>query len=220
MVAVMEGARMDAAEKPSVETLMEQYRPHALRVARRAWRLLPRRIPWDDIEAAAMEGLWRAAVKWEPEKGRFLTFMPWKVRSAIGDWMRRQDHAPRLMRQRGEAPVQQSLDASLFSGNGRANSRYRNVSRGRAVALGETIPDPRPPLVRSLAARDLIRRACEFLSPVERQVLLCYWLDGLTLAEIGLSLGLSGSRISQMHAAILETLRRASLRFWEEGYEV
>lgn len=55
------------------------------------------------------------------------------------------------------------------------------------------------------------------LNREERLVLVLYYYEGLTMAEIGLVLNLSESRVSQIHKDVIERLRR---RFNDEGVEM
>jgi len=53
--------------------------------------------------------------------------------------------------------------------------------------------------------KDLITRG---LSRAERLIIILYYFEEMTMKEIGETLDLSESRVSQMHSAILERLRR------------
>jgi len=55
------------------------------------------------------------------------------------------------------------------------------------------------------------------LNREERLVLVLYYTEGLTMAEIGLVLDLSESRVSQIHKDVIDRLRR---RFKEEAAEL
>jgi RNA polymerase sigma factor for flagellar operon FliA len=55
------------------------------------------------------------------------------------------------------------------------------------------------------------------LNREERLVLVLYYYEGLTMAEIGIVLNLSESRVSQIHKDVIERLRR---RFSDEGMEM
>ena len=55
------------------------------------------------------------------------------------------------------------------------------------------------------------------LSREERLVLVLYYTEGLTMAEIGLVLDLSESRVSQIHKDVIHRLRR---RFRDEATEM
>ena len=53
---------------------------------------------------------------------------------------------------------------------------------------------------------DLIRLVTKGLSQNERLVILLYYYERLTMKEIGETLGLSESRVSQMHSTIIDRL--------------
>ena len=48
------------------------------------------------------------------------------------------------------------------------------------------------------------------LSSVEQLILKLYYHEGMTMKEIGTTLDLSESRVSQMHSAIIEQLKRTT----------
>jgi RNA polymerase sigma factor for flagellar operon FliA len=45
------------------------------------------------------------------------------------------------------------------------------------------------------------------LTPTERLILILYYYEEMTMKEIGVTLDLSESRVSQMHSAIVDRLR-------------
>ena len=53
----------------------------------------------------------------------------------------------------------------------------------------------------------MLARAIERLGEREKIVLVLYYYEGMTLAEIGRILGVTESRISQMHTAAMLRLR-------------
>lgn len=55
--------------------------------------------------------------------------------------------------------------------------------------------------------KDLKRLITEGLSRAERLIVVLYYYEQMTMREIGLSLDLSESRVSQMHASILDRMR-------------
>jgi RNA polymerase sigma factor for flagellar operon FliA len=57
--------------------------------------------------------------------------------------------------------------------------------------------------------RDLRAMLGRFLDSTEQLVLVLYYFEGMTMKEIGTTLDLSESRVSQMHSAILDRLRRS-----------
>ena len=83
--------------------------------------------------------------------------------------------------------------------------------RPGGVSLGDTLGDERTlDPAGSLEAAEtkfLLARAIECLGERERIVVVLYYYEGMTLAEIGRVLGVTESRISQMHTAAMVRLR-------------
>lgn len=90
---------------------------------------------------------------------------------------------------------------------------------GRDVRDGDLVEDPRAahpatPIQKQLL-KDLLTKG---LSTTERQVIILYYYEQMTMREIGATLNLSESRVSQMHSAIVDRLRtRLSGRETEFG---
>ena len=83
--------------------------------------------------------------------------------------------------------------------------------RPGAVSLGDTLGDERcEDPAGSVEAQEttyLLARAIEQLSERERMVVVLYYYEGMTLAQIGRMLGVTESRVSQMHTAAMGRLR-------------
>jgi len=83
--------------------------------------------------------------------------------------------------------------------------------RGDSVSLGDTLEDERTPdPAGSFETREtkyLLARAIEQLGEREKIVLVLYYYENMTLGEIGRVLGVTESRISQMHSAAMVRLR-------------
>jgi RNA polymerase sigma factor FliA len=85
--------------------------------------------------------------------------------------------------------------------------------RGDSLSLIDTLEDqgavdPQGN-VEAAETKVLLARAIERLGEREKIVLVLYYYEGMTLAEIGRVLGVTESRISQMHTAAMVRLRRA-----------
>jgi RNA polymerase sigma factor for flagellar operon FliA len=78
-------------------------------------------------------------------------------------------------------------------------------------SLGDTLGDDRcvdpAGAVDAAETKYLLARAVEQLAERERIVVVLYYYEGMTLAEIGRVLGVTESRISQMHTAAMLRLR-------------
>lgn len=85
-----------------------------------------------------------------------------------------------------------------------------------AVQLGELIADPNSPdPFEHVAIRDIRQRLAEALDLLpdrEKIIISLYYYEGLTVKEIGELLGLSASRISQLHGRALMRLRGAMMQ--------
>jgi RNA polymerase sigma factor for flagellar operon FliA len=83
--------------------------------------------------------------------------------------------------------------------------------RGDSLSLLDTLEDPGAVdpagSVEAQEMKLLLARAIERLGEREKIVLVLYYYEGMTLAEIGRVLGVTESRISQMHTAAMLRLR-------------
>lgn len=90
-----------------------------------------------------------------------------------------------------------------------------NSERGDSLSLIDTLEDPGAvdPAgnVEAQETKLLLARAIERLGEREKIVLVLYYYEGMTLAEIGRVLGVTESRISQMHTAAMLRLRTSLL---------
>ncbi|HUX70910.1 MAG TPA: RNA polymerase sigma factor WhiG [Cellulomonadaceae bacterium] len=103
-----------------------------------------------------------------------------------------------------------ALDDVLGAGEDRADN----------IALIDTLGDSRAQdpagSFEVQETKFLLARAIEQLGEREKIVLVLYYYEGMTLAEIGRVLGVTESRISQMHTAAMLRLR-ATLQSSERG---
>jgi RNA polymerase sigma factor for flagellar operon FliA len=87
-------------------------------------------------------------------------------------------------------------------------TRHRSTTGEADAALAQVVADHR--LVSPIASamrnemRDMI---CQSLSPAQRLIITLYYFEGMTMKEIGRTMNLSESRVSQMHATILARIR-------------
>jgi len=82
--------------------------------------------------------------------------------------------------------------------------------KGHDVALLNTLRDSGPDptaQIETTETKSALSRAVEALSPQERTVIRLYYFEGMTLKEIKSVLGVSESRVSQIHAQAVIRLR-------------
>jgi len=201
----------------------------ALRVSRRA----PAWISRDDLVAAGMVGLTEAAKRFDPNHGEpFVAFAERRIRGAILDELRRGDLLPRRLRtmaskitrtiralesRLGRAPEDEEVAAEL--------DVTVEVYREELEHLTHVGIDPLPaydldhPAARAdeqrspaaLAQRhEMVARlheALETLPERDALILSLYYVEELSYSEIGGMLGVSESRICQLHGRALGLLR-------------
>jgi RNA polymerase sigma factor for flagellar operon FliA len=94
-----------------------------------------------------------------------------------------------------------SLDATIPAPHSTGESSLAEL------AGDETNPSPEES-ARRKETEELLARAIEQLPTNERQVITLYYYDELTLKEIGIALGLSESRICQIHRTVIRKLKQ------------
>lgn len=182
---------------PEQSKLFEEYSVYAKRIAER-WagkRNLLFDLP--RFENSALIGLLEAVRKFDPARGfRFKTYLIPIVVGRVRDEARALDTVPRMARSRGE-PIKEthSIDEPLQDGN-----QVRTMPDERA-------PDP----AGQAECEEEKKMALELVPPGQaREVCELYYMQNFTMAQIGEKLGLSESRICQIHRNALDDARRAA----------
>lgn len=169
---------------------------------------------------------------------KFENYCGQRVRGAILDYLRSLDWAPRMLRRRmdrvreatlqlemstGQAPTSEQLCSALgmpaeelqqlqkeIGGPARMRVRISNEESDSDDAVNlDLLPDTggADPFREALRA-DLREFLARGLNPTERQLVMLYYYEDLSFREIGETLNLCESRVSQIHAAVLERLRQ------------
>jgi len=197
-------------------------------MARKMARRLPPSVTWDELESAALLGLTEAACRYETNRAEpFMAFAAKRVRGAILDQLRRDDFLTRRGRRlaRSVSDTATTLEAEL----GRAASDDEigaaagltadEVREGAAAlrrAKAEAFDEVSHSLDDSVATREAVNRAqtrvelrhaVGNLAERDAMVLSMLYRDGLTLREVGDVLGVSESRVCQIHKRALKELR-------------
>lgn len=198
---------------------------------------LPSNFEREDLVGYGMIGLIQAADSFEPGRGlKFSTYAFPKIRGAILDELRRQDFLPRGRREkvreleRAIAELSQADGAppSLERLAGHMGVDGEEIDRillsaktagttalegGESGGLGELLADPRCDDPRGSAewneTRLRLERAIHDLCEQDKQVITLYYAEGLMLREIADVLGVTESRVSQVHTRALYRLNAA-----------
>jgi RNA polymerase sigma factor for flagellar operon FliA len=202
-------------------------------VAGRLGAGLPRSVDTGDLVSAGVFGLMNAIDRFDPEQGaKFETYAIPRIRGAILDGLRSLDWVPRSVRSRsrqiqdaiaalehqlGRAPTDEEIAAELQIEVVELEKWLADVAAGSVGPLDHVAMDATPShadaqtqpgsALEEGELRDAMRQEISKLPEREQAVLVLYYDDGLTLAEIGEALGVTESRISQIHAKAVLQLR-------------
>lgn len=217
--------------------LVEYYRPHAVRVARKVKARLPRSVEIGDLESAGDVGLIQAIQSFDPCRGvPFEAFCEHRVRGAILDELRRHDWLPRPVRNRlnrrkeivenlrkdlGREPSEEEtaagLDISLADyhrdyGNGKdtpvlAGGKRANED-GESDGTLDFFEDPRDGGPdRDAHSRELLELISRTLDEEAREILFMRFFLEYSLKEIGEIREISQSRVSKILGRIMDRLK-------------
>jgi RNA polymerase sigma factor for flagellar operon FliA len=207
---------------------------------------LPAQIDVDDLIQAGMVGLLEASANFAPDRGAtFETFAGIRIRGAMLDALRKLDWAPRSVHRKARAAeealrdVERELGAAASDGAVAARlgvpvEEYQRIVRDaascRLLSLDELTDGDEAsdsiadggvgPLgeVTDGAMRQALARAIGELPEREKLMMSLYYEQELNLKEIGAVLGVTESRVCQLHGQALARLR-GRLREWREEQE-
>jgi RNA polymerase sigma factor for flagellar operon FliA len=220
-----------SGDRDARDRLVLQYSPLVKFVAGRVRSGLPSAVEQADLVSDGVIGLMDAIDKFEPERGlQFQTYAVSRIRGAMVDGLRATDWVPRSVREKirdieaaqtrlerrlGRSPHDAEVAAELGIPVPELRSMYSQTSHTSIVSFeASTVGDEDlPHATADLPGSDDdipegFLRAVRELPERDQIVVALYYWDRLTLAEIGQVLGVSESRISQLHSRATLTLRR------------
>jgi RNA polymerase sigma factor FliA len=210
----------------------------AARVAGR----LPGHFRLDDLYSAGLVGFLAAIEDFDPDRNvEFGAYASQRIRGAIIDELRRLDVVPRRVRrlareaahaigvltQRlGRQPHDEEIAAEmkievtvyrrLLTEGVTLLSLDADVGGEQGGAPVDALEDPSVPdpftALEGKERRAVLARFLEKLPEREQQVLALYYHEELTMAEVGAILGITESRVSQIHSSAILRLQAAVRR--------
>lgn len=226
----------------SADELITKHAPLVKRIAYHLMSRLPPCVQADDLIQAGMIGLLEASRNYDPSQGAsFETYAGIRIRGAMLDEIRKNDWAPRSVHRKARkvaeavriienAKGRDARDAEVAEVMGISIEEYYQMlqdASGYLVmsfedmgiddeAIAAQFADNSPGPLDRLQRDDFRRSLTDAVSGLperERLVMTLYYDEELNLREIGAVLGVSESRVSQIHSQALIRLQ-ARLGQW------
>ena len=218
--------------KQTRNNLISQHVEVARRISLKMARRCPGWVSRDDLVAAGMLGLTEAADRYDGTRQEpFISFAEKRIRGAVLDEMRRGDIMPRRVRQMarkvaqtiaqlerelGAAPDAQAVATALGVSleeykrdlEGLVHVTVDAVESDEAFAAPAETESPADQADRSLAM-GRVRDAMHRMDKRDVQLLSFHYESEMTYGETGAKMGVTTSRVCQLHGRAIERLRTA-----------
>lgn len=224
------------------EEIVNQHAPLVKRIAYHLMSRLPPCVQADDLIQAGMIGLLEASCNYDATQGAsFETYAGIRIRGSMLDEIRKNDWAPRSVHRKARRVSEavrmienikgrDARDSEVAQELGMPLDEYHKMlqdASGYLVlsfedmgmddeAVAAQFADRAPGILEGLQRDDFkknLREAIVGLPERERLVMALYYDEELNLREIGAVLGVSESRVSQIHSQALIRLQ-ARLSQW------
>jgi len=197
--------------------------PFVQKIAGRVHWKLPPCVVKDDLVSAGMIGLLDAAGKFDGSSGvPFEKYAEFRIRGAMIDELRKMDCVPRSIR------VQVNRTKRFCEGFEKMNGSPPEIegltSMNEAFVYDRNIKledcpskdaDSFEILSREETKRD-VAKMLDQLSQSEKTIISLMYYNELSMTHVGEEMGLTTSRISQIHKGVLSKLRKKSRKFLHE----
>ena len=225
------------------DDIVARHAPLVKRIACHLINRLPASVLLEDMIQAGMIGLLEASSKYDESQGAsFETYAGIRIRGSMLDEIRKNDWAPRSVHRKArmvaeavreienthgrdarDVEIAESLDMSLdeYYKILHDNSYHKVLSvDDTSMTTGETMlesmSDDAPGILEGMQIDDMQRLLSEAIASLperERLVMALYYDEELNLREIGAVMGVSESRVSQIHSqAVIRLQARMSNR--------
>ncbi|ATH76936.1 RNA polymerase sigma factor FliA [Halomonas sp. KM007] len=215
--------------------LLTQYMPLVRRQALTLQVRLPASIELDDLIQAGMVGLLEALGRFDAAQGAtFATFASQRIRGAMMDELRTRDWLPRSVRRSaravdetvrrleqtlGRPPEEVEIARELEMPLSDYQQLLNDTNSGQLLPFEELVADGGEPAGDEGSAnrpfeqlldeqqRHTLIEAIEALPEREKLLMALYYQEEMNLKEVGAVLGVTESRVSQLHSQAVSRLR-------------
>lgn len=221
------------------EDLILTYYPMVYRVARRMAARYPSSVELDDLVSIGTMGLIDAADRYDEALcSSFAGYARIRVQGAIVDALRKADWVPRSVRNRnrsivqakatleerlGRTPSRDELADELGLDKQRMETFHRDANILTLVSMEESRAESDQRIADTLesditnpdaatvnhAIRTRVSEAIQGLPERDQTIVRLYYYEDRSFKEIGSELGVTESRVSQLHSRIKRRLREA-----------
>ncbi|MEJ2668788.1 MAG: RNA polymerase sigma factor FliA [Gammaproteobacteria bacterium] len=218
------------------EDLVHRFAPLVKRIAHHLMARLPATVSVEDLIQSGMMGLLEAAKRYEANKGAsFETYAGIRIKGAMLDELRKGDWTPRsvhrnarlvsetmrtLLQQLGRHPTDAEIAAALGISQADYHTLLNDTRGARLFHFSDLSEEDDEYVFKQVVDQDDLLtgveqerfwsglvNAIKGLPEREQLVLALYYTEGLNLKEIGEVLGVSESRVSQIHTQAALRLR-------------
>ena len=219
------------------DDVIERHAPLVKRIACHLINRLPACVQLEDMVQAGMIGLLEASGKYDETQGAsFETYAGIRIRGSMLDEIRKNDWAPRSVHRKArevaeavreienehgrdarDIEIAETLDMSLgeYYKILQDNSYHKVLSVDDTSAVTgesmlESMSDDAPGILDGMHKDDMQRLLSEAIAGLperERLVMALYYDEELNLREIGAVMGVSESRVSQIHSQAIIRLQ-------------
>lgn len=217
--------------EPTVEVrnrLVLQYSPLVKYVAGRLRARLPDSVEYADLVSDGIIGLMGAIDRFDPGRGlTFQTFAVPRIRGAMVDALRGLDWVPRSVREKvreienaqrvlearlGRVPEDPEIAAELGITVSALRELYAKVAFTSVASmedleLADDLSEAATQEIEDDQAKEVLLRVVGELPERDQVIIALYYFEGFTLSEIGRVLGVTESRVSQLHSRATMVLR-------------
>ena len=206
----------------NIEATVRELLPFVKRIASDLIASLPHNVDVEDLIQEGVMALIEAISRYDPRKGaKFSSYVLKRVKGAMYDYLRRLDWLPKSRRKNLKCLEQAIMELEAREGRYPTDEEVTKIRMDmvakQLLALDAYMEDeelqiadysqnPEKTAYKELL-KELLVEAIKKLSEKERLVLSMKYEKGMNFKEIGLVLGVSESRVSQIHSLALMKLK-------------